>query len=1102
MHTRALFLVVFFFTLSSVASAEIGSSIAAARADSMIAPEQVDAISSWTGTYSVSEPCNGTTIGSSGPVTVVLVETSEIDFLFMTFSDVALFDDFDCVVVLRDRVAVPFGVTISGNTITSLPSEDPEDEFNLSATISGSSMSGSFGDGEVSASFNVQRSSTGIGPITGNYSGSYTIAADCDNGQSVQAGGDLSMSLFHSGTNLGGFASFELTVLDSGSCQSHAVMPVTFGVGGTTSGSSVEAFIAWGTFMSLSGSSSGSTISGTISGDQLSLGETPITGTFSLTRGSGGEAAVIDSFTANPSTIRRGESTSLIWSTTGATSVTIEPGLGSHPPAGAITVSPETTTTYTLSAVGTSGTVTRQTVVTVITTPEVVLVALPEPLAQGTNAGGATTRFILRNVGGEATSITLEQEGNFFTQSPGTFTLGPGESQQVTVTGLQQTTGSYRGASIPFGAGVPQGLEVPIQLLSVPAPDGPTAAEPESNRIDITAPVGSSPTGTATFRNTGEAKIQGTLDSTVPWIIPQSGLIEVDPGESVTVSFTIDRSRRPANADVGSLEGRLVLVFRSGPAGKAGGMEPRDGASVSTSLVTVVDTSKPEVEEGAVPPLSPGEVALFIPGAGHVQGGTGLFFSDISLVNVSGRETLNEIDLYYTPSTPGASSKKATVSGLMAGTPLALADVVRTVFEEPATLGSLQVRSADIGELSVNANILLRTREENERTFGNTIPVLRSDRSLGSGESFFLTGLTKTSTSHTNLFIQETSGGQVTVDIEFFDEGGVTLGARNGIVVAPFQLFGLFESATSPVLPLGAVSAVITSRGDSAGRFAAYATPVDKVSGDSWSLVDWNAQSAFSGTSEMVIPVAGALRGANNLNFRTDVAVINRGATQASGVLRYIPRPGENRAPMDRTITLGARQSAVLEDVTTSLFGLDPTQFTLGYMKFLPDTGTMTVTSRNFATQGDDPGTFGTGVATSALDTSLRVGDVLRIGGVRDATAESIGRKVPGSFRSNFGMMETTGEATVTIRVTVHFSFSTGTAAAARGAASREYTLQPNEFVQLTRVSREILGASRDDYGDFDNLQVDFAVIGGDGAATVFVSSVENDTGDSILRVE
>ncbi|MDX1584845.1 MAG: hypothetical protein R3338_14700, partial [Thermoanaerobaculia bacterium] len=188
--------------------------------------------------------------------------------------------------------------------------------------------------------------------------------------------------------------------------------------------------------------------------------------------------------------------------------------------------------------------------------------------------------------------------------------------------------------------------------------------------------------------------------------------------------------------------------------------------------------------------------------------------------------------------------------------------------------------------------------------------------------------------------------------------------------------------------------------------------------------------------------------------------------------------------------------------VTTTLFGIDPSQFTLGFKNFTRGSGSMTVTSRNFATVGSEPGSFGTGVPTLDLGSAMRLGDVVRIGGIKDASLEAITAGTPGTFRSNFAMMETTGQAPVTVLVTLHYTFSTGSLAVARGSASKPYTLQPNEFKQLPRISNEILGDSRDDFGDFNNLQADFTVIDGDGAAIVFVSSVENDTGDSILRVK
>ena len=65
--------------------------------------------------------------------------------------------------------------------------------------------------------------------------------------------------------------------------------------------------------------------------------------------------AVVSSFTANPPTIKQGDSTTLTWSTTDAQSVTIE-NVGSNlPPTGSKTVFPNQNTTYKLLATGAGG---------------------------------------------------------------------------------------------------------------------------------------------------------------------------------------------------------------------------------------------------------------------------------------------------------------------------------------------------------------------------------------------------------------------------------------------------------------------------------------------------------------------------------------------------------------------------------------------------------------------------------------------------------------------------------------------------------------------------------------------------------------------------
>jgi len=76
---------------------------------------------------------------------------------------------------------------------------------------------------------------------------------------------------------------------------------------------------------------------------------------------------VINSFSANASSVDVGQTVTLTWTTTNTNNVTITPGIGTVGTSGSTTVTPGTTTTYTLSATGSSGsTVTASTTINVI----------------------------------------------------------------------------------------------------------------------------------------------------------------------------------------------------------------------------------------------------------------------------------------------------------------------------------------------------------------------------------------------------------------------------------------------------------------------------------------------------------------------------------------------------------------------------------------------------------------------------------------------------------------------------------------------------------------------------------------------------------------
>jgi len=74
---------------------------------------------------------------------------------------------------------------------------------------------------------------------------------------------------------------------------------------------------------------------------------------------------VVVAFSASPTEIKAGESATLLWNVTGATSVTIDQGIGNVAVAGTKTVSPTETTIYTLTATNSAGANTQPVTITV-----------------------------------------------------------------------------------------------------------------------------------------------------------------------------------------------------------------------------------------------------------------------------------------------------------------------------------------------------------------------------------------------------------------------------------------------------------------------------------------------------------------------------------------------------------------------------------------------------------------------------------------------------------------------------------------------------------------------------------------------------------------
>ena len=111
------------------------------------------------------------------------------------------------------------------------------------------------------------------------------------------------------------------------------------------------------------------------------------------------QSPAVLSFKSTPPVVYSGDSATLSWSTSNATSVTIQPGLGSQPTSGSVSISPTVGTTYTLTATGAGGTAAKS--ITVGVVPKVIVTLSPT---------SADTALLCWNVVG-ATTTTVQGVG-------------------------------------------------------------------------------------------------------------------------------------------------------------------------------------------------------------------------------------------------------------------------------------------------------------------------------------------------------------------------------------------------------------------------------------------------------------------------------------------------------------------------------------------------------------------------------------------------------------------------------------------------------------------------------------------------------------------
>ncbi len=740
----------------------------------------------------------------------------------------------------------------------------------------------------------------------------------------------------------------------------------------------------------------------------------------------------------------------------------------------------------------------------VVAPAEIALTSTTKGLIQIDGVAANEDSFTLTNFGDVASAITLQRNGEFFTIAPASFTLAGGASQIVTVKSVPSPVDGYWGDVAAIGDGVSEEMNIFVTLLSVARPSGTVVAEAVTARVEITGDPGTDSLGSASFRNTGTAGLSGVVTSDVPWLVPAAEQITIGPGETNSVNFTVMRSRRPPGAGESALTGILTLVYVDGSATDSSSLrEALDGTTgVSKTLVTVVDVPKQKVTAGAIPALAAGEVAFFAPGIATRPGVTTTLVSDVGIANAYGTRAVDDLKIYYMR-VGSAQVSLATLGAIAADASLTLANVIPNVYGATgAEVGTLQLRSSALDSLVVNGR-LLNLAGSGGSVIGE-MPILRSDRSAGNAEAVILTGVAKSASASTNLYVQETSGAAGAARVEMLDASGALVGAARDLVLDAFGTAELLDAA-----PAGAVTVVVTNTG-TAGRIAAYARVSDSAGGDTWSIVDWsrNQQRVFRTAALRVPWVASSMAGGSSRrrlvrrgsstgpavadatagSFATELWLHNPAATEALVELALIDTNGGRRT---MEAALPARTTKSYADVVGSIAGSAAT----GSLEITPRRGSVTASAR--LRIGEACGNCGALLPVVPAGSGLRAGQMQRFSGIDGASAATIAARKPGTFRAGFGILETSGSP---VRVRASLKLADGRSPVA-SVLQRSFSLGAGAAVTFDDLAAALYGDARGE-ADLHDLQVDFEVVEGTGSAVVWVTATDNATGDAIVRIE
>src|SRR6478609_995651 len=229
--------------------------------------------------------------------------------------------------------------------------------------------------------------------------------------------------------------------------------------------------------------------------------------------GNGGPSQAVIAFAANSGVIVQGQSTTLSWKVTNATSFSISPAVasGTLPLTGSATVSPAQTTTYVGTATDANGkTATSSVVVTVV--PQGSAPSMTLTLSPNVVAAGQTTTLTWASTNSTSVAITPSILGDDVTS------VALSGSAAVVVPATTTFTATATGAQ-----GVTASASATVNILGVTLTASPTK-------------IGPGQTATLSWTSSNAATL--SIDQGVPPISGANGSVTVSPTANTTFTIT------------------------------------------------------------------------------------------------------------------------------------------------------------------------------------------------------------------------------------------------------------------------------------------------------------------------------------------------------------------------------------------------------------------------------------------------------------------------------------------------------------------------------------------------------------------------------------